>query len=68
MFFVSKIGPTREHHTNLEHTDEKNQILKTALRLLCNDIAMIDLDSKSYPVAHSMTDIDSQQALVHASL
>ena len=58
----------REHHANLEHGDEKTQIIKTALKFICNDIAMIDLDPKSYPTTHSMTDIDSQLALVPASL
>ena len=54
----------REHHANLEHGDEKTQIIKTALKLVCNDIAMIDLHQNSYPTAHSMTDIHSQLALV----
>ena len=47
------------HHANLERRDEKTQILKTALKIICNDIAMIDLDPKSYPTTHSMTDIGS---------
>ncbi|KAI4802446.1 hypothetical protein KUCAC02_020282 [Chaenocephalus aceratus] len=58
----------REHHANLEHGDEKTQIIKTALKFVCNDIAMVDLDPKSYPTAHSMTDIQSQLALVPESL
>ena len=58
----------REHYANLEHGDEKTQIIKTALKFICNDIAMIDLDPKSYPTPHSMADIDSQLALVPASL
>jgi len=58
----------REHHANLEHGDEKTQIIKTALKFICNDIAMTDLDPKSYPTTHSTTDIDSQLALVPASL
>ena len=58
----------REHHANLEYGDEKTQIIKTALKFICNDIAMIDLDPDSYPTTHSMTDIDSQLALVPASL
>jgi len=56
------------HHANLERRDEKTQILKTALKIICNDIAMIDLDPKSYPTTHSMTDIGSQLALVPTSL
>ena len=34
----------REHHANLERGDEKTQIIKTALKLIYSDIAMIDLD------------------------
>ena len=37
----------REHHANLKHGDEKTQIIKTALKFICIDIAMIDLDPKS---------------------
>lgn len=58
----------REHHANLEQGDEKTQIIKTAVKFICNDIAMIDLDPKSYPTAHSMTDIQSQLSLVPESL
>jgi hypothetical protein len=58
----------RERHANLEHGDKKNQIIKTAIKLICNDIALIDLDPKSYPTTYSLTDIDSQLALVPASL
>jgi len=58
----------REHHANLEHGDEKTQIIKTALKFICNDIALIDLYLKSYPTANMMTDIDSQLALVPTSL
>ena len=58
----------REHHANLEHGGEKTQIIKTALKFICNDIAMLDLDPKSYPISNSMADIDSQLALVPASL
>ncbi|KAI4804826.1 hypothetical protein KUCAC02_026439, partial [Chaenocephalus aceratus] len=58
----------REHHANLEHVDEKTRIIKTALKFVCNDIAIVDLDPKSYPTAHSMTDIQSQLALVPESL
>lgn len=58
----------REHYANLEQGDEKTHIIKTALKLICNDIALIDLDPKSYPTTQSMADIDSQLALVPASL
>uniref|UniRef100_UPI00358E900A uncharacterized protein n=1 Tax=Myxine glutinosa TaxID=7769 RepID=UPI00358E900A len=58
----------REHHANLDHGDEKTQIIKTALKFISNDIALIDLGPKSYHTTHSMTDIDSQLTLVPASL
>ena len=58
----------QEHHTNLLLGEEKMQIIKTALELICNDIATIDLDQKTYPTAHSMTDISGQLALVPESL
>jgi len=52
-----------------EDGDEKTQIIKTALKFICNDIAMID---PRYEVilhhACTMTDIDTQLALVPASL
>ena len=58
----------QEHHTNLQLGEEKTQIIKTALKLICNDITTVDLDPKSCPTAHSMTDISSQLALVPESL
>jgi len=58
----------RERHSNVQLGDEKTQIIKTALKFIHNDIATIDLDAKSYPSAHSMTDIPSQLALVPESL
>ncbi len=58
----------REHHANLQFGEEKTQIIKTALKLICNNITTIDLDPKLYPTAHSMTDISSQLALVPESL
>ena len=41
-----KDGPDnilREHHATLEHGVEKTQIIKSVLKLICDDIAMIDL-------------------------
>uniref|UniRef100_UPI00358EB569 uncharacterized protein n=1 Tax=Myxine glutinosa TaxID=7769 RepID=UPI00358EB569 len=58
----------REHHVNVQLGDEKTQIIKTALKFICNDIATIDLHPKLYPTAHSMTDIPTQLALVPESL
>ena len=71
MCSVSQMAPTilcksiRGHHANLEH--EKTQIIKTALKLICRDIALIDIVQNSYPTSYNMTDIDSQLALVLAS-
>jgi hypothetical protein len=58
----------REHHANIQFGDEKTQIIKTALKFICNDIATMDLDPKFYPTVHTMTDISSQLALVPESL
>ena len=58
----------REHHANLQSGDEKTQIIQTAMKLICNDIATVPLDPKSYPTAHSMTNISSQLELVPESL
>ena len=58
----------REHSTNIEQGDEKTQIIKTALKLICNDIALIELDPKLYPTTNDMTDIQSQLSLVPDSL
>ncbi len=59
----------REHHANLQQSgEEKSQIIKTALKLICNDIATINLDPKTYPATQTMADISSQLALVPESL
>ena len=52
----------REHHANRQHGDEKAQIIKTTLKFICNDIAMIDLDPKSYlPQKARLTSITSRK-------
>ena len=69
--FVSNTRPVTYFENIMKklHVEmKKKQIIKTALRHLCNDIATIDLDPKSYPSVHSMTDIPSQLALVPESL
>ncbi len=59
----------REHHANLQQSGEdKSQIIKTALTLICNDIATFNLDPKTYPTTQTMADISSQLALVPESL
>jgi len=58
----------RGHHSNVQLGDEKTQIIKTALKYIYNDTITIDLDTKSYPSAHSMSDITSQLVLVPDSL
>ena len=58
----------REHHANIQFGDEKTQIIKSALKFICNDITTTDLDSKLYLSAHTMTDIPSQLVLLPESL
>ena len=58
----------RVHHANLYHGDEKNHIIKTALKLITNDNAIFDICPKSYPTTHRMIDIDSQLTLVPVCL
>jgi len=37
----------QEHHANLQLGEGKMQIIKTVLKLICNDIATVDLDPKT---------------------
>ena len=57
----------REHHANIQF-DEKMQIIKSALKFICNDIATTDLQPKLYHSANTVTDIPSQLALLPESL
>jgi len=71
MRLVSKIKLAlfcRQHHANLQLGEETNQIIKTALKLICNDIATISLDPKMYPTAQNMANFSSQPPLVPESL
>ena len=58
----------REHHANIQFDDEKMQIIKSALKFICNDIATTDLHPKLYHSANTVTDIPSQLALLPESL
>ncbi len=52
----------------MQSGEEKSQIIKNALKLICNDIATINLDPKTHPTTQTMADISSQLALVPESL
>ena len=41
----------REHHANLQHGEKIAPIIKTALRFICNEIVMIDLDRTEQELA-----------------
>ena len=58
----------REYHSNDDGCDEKTKIIQTAVKLIQNDIARVNLDSSIYPSIFSMTDIDSQLAMLPESL
>ena len=58
----------QEHHANIQLGEEKNQIIKTALKLIGIDIATINLDPKTYPTVQNMANISSQLVLVPESL
>ena len=62
MFSVSKMAPTIFCESIMLIF-----IMETTLKLITNDIAIVDLYPKSYPTTHSMTDIDSQLTFVPAS-
>ena len=57
----------REHQENVED-DEKTKILKTAVKFIQNDIALVNLVSSIYPSVDSMVDINSQLELIPESL
>ena len=57
----------RDYHNDIGD-DEKTRIIKTAVKLIKNDIALVDLDSFHYPSVDSMANLDSQLALIPQSL
>jgi len=52
-------------HSSLHFGDEKTQIIRTALKLICNDTTTIN---QLYLSAYRMTDISSLLALVSENL
>ena len=58
----------REYHDHNDGSDEKTRIINTAVKLIQNDIARVDLDSFCYPSISSMTDIHEQLGILPESL
>ena len=49
----------REHHNNKED-DDKTKIIKSAVKLIQNDIALVNMNSSLYPSINAMTDLNGQ--------
>ena len=60
-------GIIREHHNNKED-DDKTKIIKSAVKLIQNDIALVNMNSSLYPSINAMTDLDGQLKLIPESL
>ena len=61
--FFSERGKSiiREHHNNKED-DDKTKIIKSAVKLIQNDIALVNMNSSLYPsslLTRSQTSMDS---------
>ena len=61
--FFSERGKSiiREHHNNKED-DDKTKIIKSAVKLILNDIALVNMNSSLYPsslLTRSQTSMDS---------
>lgn len=52
----------RQHHEHLKQspTDEKDHIIKTALKFICNDMKTITLNRYDYPSVEEMTNVKQQ--------
>ena len=57
----------REHHNNKED-DDKTKIIKSAVKLIQNYIALVNMNSSLYPSINEMTDLDAQLKLIPESL
>ena len=57
----------QEHHNNKEDHD-KTKIIKSAVKLIQNDIASVNMNSSLYPSINGMTDLDGQLKLIPESL
>lgn len=59
----------RQHHKHLQQTDdEKTLIIKTALKFICNDMKVANLNRDVYPSVQSMADTQHQLNSVPDSL
>ena len=57
----------REHNQNVDD-DEKTKIIKSAVRLVKNDIALVNLNSTVYPSLTDMTDENRQSVSIPDSI
>ena len=57
----------QEHHNNKED-DDKTRIIKSAVKLIQNDIVLMNMNSSLYPSVNVMTDLDGQFKLIPESL
>ena len=57
----------REHHNNTED-DNKTTIIISAVKLIQNDIALVNINSSLYPSINAMTDHNGQLKLIPESL
>ena len=57
----------REHYNNKED-DDKTKIIKSAVKLIQNDIALVNMNSSLYPSINAMTNLDGQLKLISESL
>ena len=53
----------QEHHNNKED-DDKTKIIKSAAKLIQNDIALVNMNSCRYPSINAVTDLDGQLKLI----
>ena len=57
----------REYHDNTEN-DDKTKIINTAVKLIKNDISLLEIDRSVYPSITEMIDPDRQSELVPESV
>ena len=57
----------REYHNNTED-DNKTTIIISAVKLIINDIALVNINSSLYPSINAMTDHNGQLKLIPESL
>ena len=80
MYFTSQQGKTdvlcfkdltdsiiREHQNN-KNDDDKTKIIKSAVKLIQNDIALVNMNSSLYPSVNATTDLGGQLKLIPGSL